>query len=200
MSFKELVLKNRSCRRFKQDIPVSHDQLLELIDVARCCPSAANRQPLKYFLSSDTATNNMIFASLRWAAALKDWYGPAPGERPAAYILILLDKRVAADPCCDHAIAAQTMRLAAAEAGLAGCILGAIDRDALRETLAIPDHLDVLLAVALGIANETVVLESVPETGSTDYYRDSNGVHHVPKRERDDLIVTFQQTTEGEKP
>ena len=50
---KDLVLKNRSCRRFHEDEPVTRETLMELVDAARLCPSGANLQPLKYILSHD---------------------------------------------------------------------------------------------------------------------------------------------------
>jgi len=45
---KELVKKNRSCRRFYQEKKLTRQQLMELVEVARLTPSAANRQPFKY--------------------------------------------------------------------------------------------------------------------------------------------------------
>jgi len=191
MPFRELVLKNRSYRRFHQNVAVSRARLLELVDLARQCPSAANAQPLKYLLLADPETNAKIFPSLRWAGALKDWPGPAEGERPAAYIIILLDTRIRSNAGCDHGIVAQTILLGATEAGLGGCMLGAIDRPKLKEDLAIPDHFDIALVVALGKPKETVVLEPLKAGNSTDYYRDAHGVHHVPKRSLEEVVVEF---------
>lgn len=91
MSFKELVLKTRSYRRFDQATPVSLDTLRELVDLARQAASGSNIQPLKYVLSADRATNARIFLHIGWAGYLKDWSGPAEGERPAAYVVILGD-------------------------------------------------------------------------------------------------------------
>ncbi|HEX9949496.1 MAG TPA: nitroreductase family protein, partial [Thermodesulfobacteriota bacterium] len=56
-SLRDLVLRNRSHRRFDESCLIERETLVELIGLARCTPSAANRQPLKYILSADRKTN-----------------------------------------------------------------------------------------------------------------------------------------------
>ena len=119
-SLHDLVLGNRSYRRFDESCDISRDTLIELVALARCTASAANRQPLKYILSSDRKTNERIFPCLAWAAYLKDWIGPAPGQRPSAYIVILIDKTITENWWCDDGISAQTILLGAVEKGLGG--------------------------------------------------------------------------------
>ncbi len=186
---RDLVLKNRSYRRFYEAAPLDRKTLVELVDLARVTASARNRQPLRYIVSSERETNERIFACLAWALDLKDWGGPAEGERPSGYIIILSDREITDNPGCDHGIAAQTILLGAAERGLGGCMLGSIDRDALRKVLRIPERYDIILAVALGTPNETVVLEDVGPDADTLYYRDDQGVHHVPKHALADVIL-----------
>jgi nitroreductase len=185
----DLIRKNRSYRRFDQDAPVNLDTLREFVDLARLSASAANRQPLKYILSCSADANARIFPHTRWAGYLKDWGGPAEGERPAAYIIILGDTEISKDFGCDHGIAAQSIMLGAVERGLGGCMIGALDRDGLRQALAIPERHEILLVLALGKPKETVVIEEVGSDGDIKYYRDAASVHHVPKRALDDLIV-----------
>jgi nitroreductase len=185
----DLVKKSRSYRRFKESEPVSLSTLRELVDLARLSPSGANRQPLKYILSAGRETNAKIFPCLAWAGYLKDWGGPKEGERPAAYIIILGDKSISNEFFCDHGIASQSILLGAAEKGLGGCIIASIKRDALRGVLSIPEHCEILLALALGRPAETVVLEDVGPAGDIKYYRDAKSVHHVPKRKLEELII-----------
>jgi nitroreductase len=189
-SLRDLVLRNRSYRRFDESHQVSHETLVELIGLARCTPSAANRQPLKYILSADQQTNDRIFPCLAWAAYLKDWEGPAPGERPTAYIIILIDETITKDWWCDDGIVAQTMLLGAVEKGLGGCMIGSINRERLRQELDIADHLKIRLVVALGKPAEQVALEDLESGGDIRYWRDKEGVHHVPKRTLAELIIT----------
>jgi nitroreductase len=189
MKIAELVRKNRSYRRFRQNEQIDMQTLRGLVDLARYCASARNGQPLKYILSCDEEKNGLIFPHLAWAGYLKDWSGPEEGQRPAAYIVVLGDKRIATSFGCDHGIAAQGILLGAVEQGYGGCIVASIKREALRAGLQIADHLEILFVIALGKPAETVRVESMEKDGAIEYWRDENGVHHVPKRALDDLIV-----------
>ena len=132
MMLDELLLSSRSYRRFHQDHLLDENLLKDLVQLTRLCPSAANRQPLKYMLSWLPEQNARIFPHLGWAAALTDWPGPAEGERPGGYIVILGDTTISRQFDWDSAIAAQTMILGAVEQSLGGCIIGSIDRVGLR--------------------------------------------------------------------
>ena len=186
---RDLMERNRSYRRFAPDVPIDRDTLIELVDLARHAPSAANLQPLKYILSCESERNAVIFSHVAWAGYLKDWSGPAEGERPSAYIVILGDTRISESFGCDHGIAAQSIMLGAIEKGLGGCMIGSIRRDELRKALGISDEYEILLVLALGKPKETVVLETIDATGSVKYWRDTDGVHHVPKRPLEDLLI-----------
>ena len=186
---KELVRNNRSYRRFYQEEKINEETLKELVDLARCSASGANRQPLKYMLSCDTKKNAKVFECLHWAASLKDWPGPSEGEKPSAYIVILCDTEISKNPGCDHGIAAQSILLGATDMGFGGCMLGAVDRDDLRKAFDIPERYEILLVVALGKPREKVVLETVGGNGDVTYYRDNESVHHVPKRKLEDIII-----------
>ena len=187
---KDLVLKNRSCRRFHEDVAIERETLRELVDLARCSASGSNRQPLKYILSCTPERNAQIFPTIRaWARALKDWEGPAAGERPSAYIIILGDKEIRSAPGIDHGIAAQSMLLGARERGLGGCILGSADKEELSKLFALPERYQVLLVLALGKPKEKVVIDEMGPEDSYAYWRAADDVHHVPKRRLDDIII-----------
>ena len=186
---RELILKNRSYRRFHQEVSIELETLKELVDLARCSASAANRQPLKYILSCTPEKNALIFQNLAWAGYLTDWPGPSDGERPSAYIIVLGDTEISQSFGCDHGIAAQSILLGATDKGFGGCMLAAIQRDELRKALEIPSRYEVLLVVALGKPKEKVVLETLEPGGDFNYWRDSDNVHHVPKRPLADIII-----------
>jgi len=186
---RDLITKNRSYRRFFQEVAIERQTLRELVDLARLSASGGNLQPLKYILSCDRQKNALIFPHLAWAGYLKDWPGPCEGERPSAYIIILGDTEIAKSFGCNHGIAAQSILLGATEKGLGGCIIASIQREELRKALDMPPRYEILLVVALGKPKETVVIETVGPAESIKYWRDNKDVHHVPKRALDDIIL-----------
>lgn len=185
----DLVLKNRSYRRFDESAEIDKKVLMECVDLARLSASGANAQPLKYVLSYDRKTNTKIYSTLSWAGYLQDWPGPSEGERPSAYIVLLLDTDIRKDPGCDHGIAAQSIMLGAVEKGLGGCMLGSIKKQVLSEALQLPAHFEVLLVLALGKPIETVEVEEVGADGDIKYWREEDGTHHVPKRTLEEILV-----------
>ncbi|MDD5312060.1 MAG: nitroreductase family protein [Dehalococcoidia bacterium] len=190
MEMKNLILKNRSYRRFYQDVEIKLETLRELVDLARLSASSKNFQHLKYILSNDPAKNALIFPTLGWAMLLKTWPGPPEGERPSAYIIVLGDTEITRAFSCDHGIVAQSILLGATEKGFGGCMIATVRRKELSEALKIAPRYEILLVIALGKPKETVVLEPLGKDGNTNYWRDDNGVHHVPKRSLDDIIIS----------
>ncbi len=185
---KELILKNRSYRRFYENVSIPKETLLELVDLARNSASGANKQPLKFILSYKNETNEKVFSTLTWAAYLTDWNGPENGEKPSAYIIILGDKNIATGFGVDHGIASQSILLGAVEKGFGGCILASIDRDNLRKQFNIDECYDILLVLALGKPKEEVVIDEV-KNDDIKYSRDDKGKHHVPKRSLKEIVI-----------
>jgi nitroreductase len=189
MTMKELVLRNRSYRRFREDVVIERDTLRELVDLARLSPCARNDQALKFVISCTREKNDLIFPHLGWAGFIEDWPGPSEGERPAAYIILLGDREIRDNFGRDVGIACQSIMLGATERGLGGCIIGSVKREKIKDALHIPQRYEILLVLALGKPNEKVVIEPLRRTGDTKYWRDADGIHHVPKRDLDELIL-----------
>lgn len=185
---KKLVEGCRSFRRFDQDHEIDSETVRHLVDIARLTPSATNRQPLKYIISTDKETNGKIFSCLRWAALL-NWDGPADGERATAYVIILTDNSIEhSSRSIDQGIAAYSILLGATEIGLGGCMIASIDRDKLRESLNIPSRFGISLVIALGKPKEEIVIDPLDTQESSNYWRAENGTHHVPKRKLEDVV------------
>ncbi len=192
MSFKELVLKNRSYRGFDHSRKVTREELLEMVDCARLSASSVNKQPLKYFLAYEPEVVEAIQPITKWGRALPDMVLPHPGKEPTAFIVICLDKSISDNEKVftrDMGIVAQSILLSAVDQGLGGCMIGNFSRNVLRETISLDDELEPLLVIAIGKPDEEIVLTELPEDGSTAYYRDENDVHYVPKRALEDIVL-----------
>lgn len=187
MTLRDLLLKNRSYRRFYQEERIEIKDLQEMVAYVRLTPSAANKQPLKFVLVTDESMKEKIFVHLKWAGYLKDWDGPEQGERPAAYIVLLGNRKGSPYIDADYGIAMQTILLSAVEKGFGGCLIGSFNKEKIRQLLDIPGELEISVVIALGKPKEQVVIEDVKD-GDIKYWRDEKQVHHVPKRSLEDLI------------
>lgn len=189
---KELTYKARSVRVFDRTRPAGEETLKHFVECARFCPSAANLQPLKYRLCFKAEETDKIFPLTRWAGYLKDVKLPPDGCEPTDYILICHDT----DVCpitpystMDVGIAAQTVNLAAAENGYACCMIGSFEKDELSSLLSLPENLTPVLLLAIGTPAEAPIICSLPEDGSIKYFRDSAGLHFVPKRSEKEVLI-----------
>ncbi len=179
------IVGRRTIRKFTKK-PVPKDVLVKCVDAARLSPSGMNRQPLKFVPVNDEKLLTEVFAATSWAGYLPD-YGPSLEEMPQAYVLILLDKKIRESPGHDVGIAAMSISMVAYDHGLGSCMLGAINREALRGILKVPERFEIVLAVALGYPAENPVCDKVVN-GNIKYWLDKDGVLHVPKRELKDVV------------
>ena len=188
----ELVRRSRSWRGYDESRKISREELLGFVDCARFAPSSVNRQPLKYLLVYEQAQLDKLQPLTGWARALPEKKLPYPGHRPTAFIVICQETEWDADLgryLRDVGAVAQTILLAATEAGLGGIMIGNFRPERVAEAFLLPDHVVPMLIVALGKPDETIVLEEVAEGESLQYYRDENDVHHVPKRRLEDVVL-----------
>lgn len=185
---KDLLINNRSYRRFHQEVRMGEADLKDLVEAARLSPSARNDQPLKYILVYGKESCEKLFYSCAWAGYLSDWDGPAEDERPSAYIILLHDTTINKNAATDAGIACQSILLCAVEKGFGGCILGSLQREDIRNNFNIAGKYEILYVIALGKPSETVIIEKMRDN-NTHYYRDSNDIHHVPKRALSEIII-----------
>lgn len=187
MTLKELVIKNRSFRAYDESYTFTEEDLRELVDLARLCPTSGNQQALKFYISWERDEVDQIATCTHWG---KD--RPYKGINPSGFIVILQDTDIDDREWAwwrDAGIAAQTMLLGVAEKGLGGLMIGSFDREPLRNVTKLADNLKILLVVAIGKPTETSVLEELGADDSTLPLRDENNVTHVKKRPLDELIV-----------
>ena len=86
-------------------------------------------------------------------------------------------------------IKTESILLGATEKGLGGCMIGSVQRVVLQRELGLAENFHILLVIALGKPKESVVIDPLPANGDVTYWRDEKGVHHVPKRSLEELIV-----------
>ena len=189
MDFLQLVSEARTCRRFAQDARIGQDDLNWLLECASRAPCGRNAQVLRYVLVSSPEKCAELFVHTRWASALKDWDGPAEGERPTAYIAVLTPRESTAIMHMDAGIAAQTIQLAAHTRGIGCCMHASFVRPACMEVLQVPADMQIALILALGMVREERRLAPMPANGDFAYWRDAQGVHYVPKRSVSELTL-----------
>ena len=162
---------------------------MELVDIARLCPSSANIQPLCYYLAWEPDEVARIQEQTRWAGAITHMKLPHLGMEPPAFIVILQDTKIN-----DSMTRFQkTMLLAAAEKGLGGCMIGSFHAQNIREILNLDKSYVPMLVVAIGEPQEKIVLVDVEPEESTNYYRNEQDVHYVPKRKLKDIVFTAEK-------
>ncbi len=189
---KENVVNSRTYRSFNESVLISREEIMEIIDTARFCPSARNLQPLRYRIVTDPQEIEDMIDSTKWGGALPQLKLPPDGHHPSAFIVICCDSTVSeVTPECfiDVGIAAQTMMLCANDMGFGGCMLRSFTPATISQKLLIPKKYTPLLILALGTPDETVFICNVNSSGDTTYYRDKIGLHFVPKRSLDDIII-----------
>ncbi len=188
----DLARKSRSWRGYDERRKISREELLHFVDCARFAPSSVNAQPLKYRLVYERSELDILQPLTGWARALPEKKLPYPGHRPTAFIVICQDTAWSADLgryLRDVGAVAQTILLAATEAGLGGIMIGNFKPERVAEALRLPETVVPMLIVALGKPDETIVLEEAEPGASLQYYRDENDVHHVPKRRLEDVVI-----------
>lgn len=187
----DLLRENRTVRIFDESSPVGEELLRSLVGLCRYTASGRNAQPLRYRLVTAQGERERLFPHLSWAGYYTDWSGPSIGERPAAYLVQCLDTHYGSDCLCDDGLQLEAITLGAVAKGLRGCIIKAFSAKGVREALSLSDELSPRYVLALGYPAEKVQLETMSGEQDADfkYYRTPDGVHHVPKRPLDELIV-----------
>lgn len=184
-----LLEDDRSVRRFDHSKPVSRSTLLQLVALVRLCASGRNAQPLAYRLVDSADDCQRLFPLLAWAGYYKDWDGPEPHQRPAAYLVQCLDTTLGSDCLCDDGLQLQAITLGATTLGLGCCIIKAFDPDKVAQALAIPGRYRPRYVLAVGVPAERTLITDLGPDGDFKYYRDETDSQCVPKRPVSQLII-----------
>lgn len=188
---RQLLIKDRSVRRFDNSAGIEPEVLESLIELTRYCASGRNLQPLKYRSVYEREKCAEVYPHLKWAGYLPDWDGPQENERPAAYIIQCLDTGLTRSLLCDDGLQLQAITLGATALGLGGCIIKSFNVQAIKEICGLPEGMEPIYIYALGRPAEEVALEDTDGSKEADikYYRTPDAVHHVPKRPLGELLI-----------
>ena len=186
---KDLLIKNRSIRRFDSSKTISESTLRSLVELTRFCASGRNLQPLRYRLVTNPIECAALFPALAWAGYYKDWDGPEENERPVAYLVQCIDTELAQDCLCDDGLQLEAITLGATALGISGCIIKAFNVSALIESLAIPPRFKPRYVLALGYPSEKAEIVNLKPDGDIKYYRNESDTQCVPKRSIDTLLI-----------
>ena len=189
MELKKIFTENRTCRTFDESRKVTREELCDMVELARLSPSTANMQPLCYKLVTGEDVKK-VQPLTKWGGALPELHLPPEGHRPTAFIVICQDTKKFGDPAKfqrDVGICALAISLGAHEKGLACCMIGAFDKDKMPEALGLPEGVLPQLVIGVGKPDEVREVTGLRD-GSTKYYR-ADGVHYVPKRQMEDILL-----------
>jgi len=152
MKFIELAEKRKSIRSYKPD-PIPDELLNEVLQAGNLAPTAKNLQPFRFVVVRAGSGLDALAASY-----------PAPFLREAPCIIVVCvdkaegwvrsrhDNKNYAE--VDAAIAADHMTLAATDAGLGTCSIGAFDPEVVAAAMQLPEGVEPLVMLPLGYPNE----------------------------------------------
>lgn len=148
MNFLELIYQRESIRNYDPGKPVEAEKLRRVLEAGRIAPSAANRQPWRFYLVSSVENLTKIKTCYQ-----RNWFNDAP------HILVVAGKRSAAwvRPYdgynaieTDLTIAMDHIILAAESEGLGTCWIAAYDPAKLYATGIFDNDEEIFAITPLG--------------------------------------------------
>jgi len=146
MDFTTLVESRYSVRSYKTD-PIEEKKLQKVLQAARLAPTATNRQAFQFLVVHTKGREEELKRIYR-----SDWFTQAPLVVCACGIpaenWVRMDGKNYND--VDVAIAMDHLILAATDAGLGTCWIGAFDAEAAKEVLGLPEGVEPIAFTPLG--------------------------------------------------
>ena len=181
-----LLLRSRSHRGYNKNYVVSRAELERIVGVCTKLPSGCNQQALRFWLVTKDTGADRLLPLLKMGAALPELHLPFVGTEPEAFIICCSVAPESKLVDIDLGIALQSMALKAVEMGLNTLMIGAFNREKVKEAFSLP--LEPLMLLAVGKGADRIELVPTGADAPRAYYR-RDGVHYVPKVRLDDLIL-----------
>ncbi len=194
VSLNTLLVKNRSTRRYRQDVVIPREQLKEIVSVNTKIASAMNRQVLRFRLvASEQSEADRNVNSKDNALLLRDilFREQMRSEAPSAFIIVYSSISEDRYVDIDLGISLQSMALKAVELGFNCLIKGNIDVAEITELFAdneIENRLYPLAVLCIGKSAESVYLKPTDDVSALEPYA-KEGVHYVPKLQVENLLA-----------
>ena len=146
MDFTAVVKSRYSVRAYRPD-PIEEKKLQQVLEAARLAPTATNRQAFQFIVVHTEGRGEELKRIYN-----KDWFAGAPVVVCACGIpaenWVRQDGKNYND--VDVAIAMDHLILAATDAGLGTCWIGALDAQATKEVLGLPEGVEPIALTPLG--------------------------------------------------
>ena len=158
MNYHELIYQRESIRNYDPEKPVDFEKLERILNAGRIAPSAANRQPWRFYLISSPENLEKIRTCYH-----RTWFSDAPhvlvvaGRRSAAWVRSF-DGYNALET--DLTIAMDHIILAAEAEGVGTCWIAAFDPDKLRKTGLFETDEEIFAITPLGYQKEGFIKSS----------------------------------------
>jgi nitroreductase len=147
MDFYDLVNARYSVRTYT-DEAVGEDVIHRILNAARLAPSAANKQPIHYFVVRDEAMRQRLIPDRGGNSMSKAAVALVVCASPDNAWVRSFDGKNHAD--IDAAIAMEHIVLAATEEGLGTCWICAFDPKVVRQVLSLPHNMEPIAITPLG--------------------------------------------------
>jgi len=146
MSLLDMILSRRSIRSYEnKEIP--QEILRQVLEAGRQAPSAANRQPIRFIIVTDSEIKNELSKSM-FSKFIKD--APMVIVGCADEKSLLTGKWAVVDVT----IALQNIVIAALTFGIGSCWIGSFSEKKVKELLKVPDKWKVVSLLTLGYPAE----------------------------------------------
>jgi nitroreductase len=142
----ETIKIRKSIRKYEQ-IPVPEEKLKKILEAARLAPSAGNRQPWGFVVVRDTERKKALAEAANNQTFLAE----------AALIVAAVGDPDVSKKWCekDVMIAVEHLALSAAALGYGTCWIGAFNEAKVKSLLRIPERVNVVALLPIGVPDET---------------------------------------------
>ena len=161
MDFLEIMRRRKSCRAYLPDKPVSHEDLLKIVEAGRLTPSACNSQPWKFLVVESPEAKKKLCD----AVVTNEGTTGAPWRDQVAAFIVFVEQPAKVMPAVanhyhdaqhfasgDIGAACMNMCHEAFSLGLGTCIIGVNEQSKMERHFGIPSGSAARLVLAVGYA------------------------------------------------